>query len=138
MGSIDQVCRIFDMIGRGIFLCDAGQTLGITAVESTDNNSQIGTLLQHVDDGILPLHRLDTLLQVPDAAPDPHYAMLVRRDEEPLGLCVDAVEGHEEVVVKPLPEPLRGIPGLEGVTILGEGQTVLILDRDLQRRGALQ
>jgi len=38
------------------------------------------------------------------------------------------VLGHEEIVVKPLPPALRGTPGLAGVTILGEGQTVLILD----------
>jgi two-component system chemotaxis sensor kinase CheA len=81
----------------------------------------------------LPLHRLGTLLQVPDAAPEPRFALLVHHGEHMLGLRIDAVERHEEVVVKPLPDALRDIPGLGGVTILGEGQTVLILDETYPR-----
>jgi two-component system chemotaxis sensor kinase CheA len=80
---------------------------------------------------MLPLRRLGALLNIPDAAPDPRYALLVQQDDQPLGLCVDAVEGHEEVVIKPLPGILCGIPGLSGITILGEGRTVLILDKNL-------
>lgn len=87
---------------------------------------------------ILPLHRLDVLLQVPDAAPEPRYALVVRHGEHRVGLRVDMVEGHEEVVVKPLPESIRDIPGLSGVTILGEGRTVLILDEHLSRIGGFQ
>lgn len=86
-----------------------------------------------VDGEILPLHRLAALLQVPDAASEPCYALLLRHGELALGLSVDAVEGHEEVVVKPLPDAIRDIPGLSGVTILGEGQTVLILDENFSR-----
>ncbi len=44
------------------------------------------------------------------------------------GLCVDEVSGYEQIVAKPLPVALRDIRGLSGVSILGEGQTVLILD----------
>jgi two-component system chemotaxis sensor kinase CheA len=80
----------------------------------------------------LPLRRLGTLLDVPDAASPPRYALLMRHEGHLSGLGVDMVEGHEEVVVKPLPDLLRGIPGLSGVTIMGEGQTVLILDKDLE------
>jgi two-component system chemotaxis sensor kinase CheA len=79
----------------------------------------------------LPLRRLGTLFDVPDAAPIPRYAVLTRPDGQLQGLCVDAVEDCEEVVVKPLPELLRNIPGLSGATILGEGQTVLIIDPSL-------
>jgi two-component system chemotaxis sensor kinase CheA len=80
---------------------------------------------------ILPLRRLSDLLAAPGADPNPRYAVLVRNNGAQIGLCVDAVEGHEEIVVKPMPEALREIPGLSGVTILGEGQTVLILDEKL-------
>jgi two-component system chemotaxis sensor kinase CheA len=80
---------------------------------------------------ILPLRRLSDLLDVPGSDPNPRYAVLVRQNGKAIGLRVDAIEGHEEIVVKPLPEPLRDISGLSGVTILGEGQTVLILDEKL-------
>jgi len=78
--------------------------------------------------GVLPLRHLGELLATPERGPQPRHALVVQRDGQPLGLCVDDVLGHEEIVVKPLPQALRGTPGLSGVTILGEGQVVLILD----------
>jgi len=98
---------------------------------------QIERLGEHemlaVNGQVLPLQRLGVLLQVPDAAPEPRYALLVHHGEQALGLCVDAVEQYEEVVVKPLPDAIRDVPGLSGVTILGEGQTVLILEENVSR-----
>ena len=77
---------------------------------------------------VLPLRRLDELLHVPDCASQPRHALIVRRNGHTFGLRVDEVLGHEEIVVKPLPPALRSAPGLAGVTILGEGQVMLILD----------
>jgi len=84
--------------------------------------------LIHLESGMLPLCRLGELLCIPGCAPQPRYALLVRRNGHTLGLRVDEVLGHEEIVVRPLPPALRGTPGLAGVTILGDGQVVLILD----------
>jgi two-component system chemotaxis sensor kinase CheA len=84
-----------------------------------------------LDGNNLPLRRLGALFDVPDAAPTPRYAVLTRPDGQLQCLCVDAVQHCDEVVVKPLPELLRNIPGLSGATILGEGQTVLIVDSAL-------
>ena len=78
--------------------------------------------------GVLPLRRLSELLHIPGGDPQPRHALVVRRNGQTFGLRVDDVLGHEEIVVKPLPAALRGTPGLAGVTILGEGQAVLILD----------
>jgi len=78
--------------------------------------------------GVLPLLRLSELLGTPDGTSQPRHALVVRRDGQPVGLCVDEVLGHEEIVVKPLPAALQGTPGLARVTIMGEGQVVLILD----------
>ena len=77
---------------------------------------------------VLPLLRLSELLHIPGGDPQPRHALVVRRNGQTFGLRVDDVLGHEEIVVKPLPAALRGTPGLAGVTILGEGQAVLILD----------
>ena len=77
---------------------------------------------------VLPLRRLSELLHTSGGDPQPCHALVVRRNGQPFGLRVDDVLGHEEIVVKPLPAALRGTPGLAGVTILGEGQVVLILD----------
>lgn len=45
-----------------------------------------------------------------------------------LALAVDRLLGQEEVVLKALSRPLDLLPGLSGVTILGTGRPVFILD----------
>jgi two-component system chemotaxis sensor kinase CheA len=45
-----------------------------------------------------------------------------------VGLVVDRLVGYREVVVKSLGKALKGLRGFAGVTILGDGSTVLILD----------
>jgi two-component system chemotaxis sensor kinase CheA len=81
-----------------------------------------------VDDVMMPLRRMSRLLHVPNADPNPRYALIVRPNGNVVGLRVDAVLGREEIVARPLPVALRSIPALVGVTVMGEGQTVLILD----------
>jgi two-component system chemotaxis sensor kinase CheA len=45
-----------------------------------------------------------------------------------VALAVDRLLGQEEVVLKTLSRPLDLVPGLSGVTILGTGRPVFILD----------
>jgi two-component system, chemotaxis family, sensor kinase CheA len=45
-----------------------------------------------------------------------------------VGLAVDALLGERQAVVKPLGRPLRGVSGVSGSTILGDGRVALILD----------
>jgi len=49
------------------------------------------------------------------------------------GLVVDQVRGREEVVIKPLPSRLRGLPGYAGATLIGDGRMALIIDVDSLR-----
>jgi chemosensory pili system protein ChpA (sensor histidine kinase/response regulator) len=41
---------------------------------------------------------------------------------------VDRLLGTWEVVVKPLGPPLKGVRGLAGATVVGDGRTVPLLD----------
>ena len=43
-------------------------------------------------------------------------------------LAVDRVLGYQEVVVKPLGDPLERLAWFSGATVLGAGRPVLILD----------
>lgn len=79
---------------------------------------------------VLPVHELSALLEIPSvtapAAASPF--VVVDGDDGRLALAVDALLGQEEVVLKGLARPLDLVPGLAGVTILGNGQPVFILD----------
>jgi two-component system chemotaxis sensor kinase CheA len=83
--------------------------------------------------GLLPLVDLRDALSVPadDAFPTPTGARpiaVLQADGVTFGLLVDAVETSQEIVVKPLGDPLRQIPVFAGATILGDGKVALILD----------
>jgi two-component system chemotaxis sensor kinase CheA len=58
---------------------------------------------------------------------DPHVIM-VQVGNDSIGLVADQVIGQEEVVIKPLGKMLRGLPGLAGSTITGDGHIAIILD----------
>lgn len=55
-------------------------------------------------------------------------ALVVATRAGAAALLVDRVLGEEEVVVKALPDDIRGAESLSGATILGDGTVALILD----------
>ena len=78
----------------------------------------------------LPLVDLRRWLGV-ETAPVPLLTVvLLQAGEARFGLVVDQVRGREEVVIKPLPRALRGLPGYAGATLIGDGRMALILDVD--------
>jgi two-component system chemotaxis sensor kinase CheA len=82
-------------------------------------------------DGVLvPLVRLGRILACPEPATNGRQLLLVLCEMRGrlVGLAVDRLVGYREVVVKSLGKALKGLRGFAGVTILGDGSTVLILD----------
>jgi len=62
-----------------------------------------------------------------DAGPS-QKAFVVRRNGEPIAFAVDRLLGQQEVVVRPLEDPLVRVPGVTGATDLGDGRPTLVLD----------
>ena len=54
--------------------------------------------------------------------------MVAQAHGERFGFIVHSVKAREEVVIKPLGLGLRGLAGLAGATVTGEGRVALILD----------
>jgi len=81
------------------------------------------------DGALLPLVTLRRLLGAP-AVPPPASRLVVVCEMRGrlIGLAVDRFVGYREAVVKPLDRALKSVRGFAGVTILGDGSTVLILD----------
>ena len=81
----------------------------------------------------IPLVDLSSLLGSPEAArsaqiAEDAYVVVVGIGDRQIGLCVDALVGEQEVVIKSMGTLLGDIPGLSGATILGDGQVALIVD----------
>ncbi|MBU2552348.1 MAG: chemotaxis protein CheW [Proteobacteria bacterium] len=83
-----------------------------------------------VRDKLLPLIRLDQVLEMHGDVSDPQEALVVVVENENQSRClmVDEVLGKQEVVIKSLGERLKHVRSLAGGSILGDGQVGLILD----------
>jgi two-component system chemotaxis sensor kinase CheA len=84
------------------------------------------------DGRVVALHRLDVLLGHSDDAlrlPGPNeHVVLVEVGDTARALAVEAFTGRQEIVIKPLSRMFRGVRGLGGATVLGDGSVALILD----------
>jgi two-component system chemotaxis sensor kinase CheA len=56
------------------------------------------------------------------------HVVVVNTAGRQVGFVVDHLVGQEEVVIKPLGVKLRGVAGMAGATITGDGKIALILD----------
>lgn len=56
------------------------------------------------------------------------HGVIVELYDRQFGLIIDSTLGQKEIVVKPLAKILRGIKGIGGGAILGDGQVAIVLD----------
>ena len=78
---------------------------------------------------LVPAHDLSRLLELPASTTvGPRPWVVMEAEEGDVALGVEALLGQEEAVLKALGRPLDRLSGLAGVTILGNGRPVFILD----------
>jgi two-component system chemotaxis sensor kinase CheA len=76
----------------------------------------------------VPLVSLDNVFTLAPSAALHRKALVVRRNGEPFAFIVDRMMGQQEIVVRPLEDPLVKVTGVPGVTDLGDGKPTLVLD----------
>lgn len=76
----------------------------------------------------LPMLRLARLFRIPVTERPRLHALVVGTGSASMGLIVDRITGHREIVVKPIADPLIRVRGVSGATQLGNGRLILILD----------
>lgn len=86
--------------------------------------------LIRVREEYLPLLNLHQLMEITPFAkcPEEGIVVLLESNNKRFGLCVDALVGQQQVVIKSLEKHYRRIPGVSGATIMGDGSVALILD----------
>jgi len=80
---------------------------------------------------LIPMRALHRSLNLPDPDKDgrgPIQALIVEVRKRKNALLVDELVGQEEAFIRPLGKPLEKISGLSGVTMLGDGRVVFVLD----------
>ena len=76
----------------------------------------------------VPLVSLESVFTLAPSASANRKALVVRRNGEPFAFIVDRMMGQQEIVVRPLEDPLVRVTGVPGVTDLGDGRPTLVLD----------
>jgi len=76
----------------------------------------------------LPFIRLREVFGQSAEAPSRENVVVVKVGEFQAGIAVDSLLGGMQAVIKPLGKIFRGIAGIAGSTILGDGRVGLILD----------
>lgn len=101
----------------------------ILELEAEEIQRSQGQEMMARDGVFVPLVRLGRILGCPEGVTTAHQLLILCEMRGRLvGLAVDRLVGYREVVVKSLGRALKGLRGFAGVTILGDGSTVLILD----------
>jgi two-component system chemotaxis sensor kinase CheA len=116
-------------VGEEVFGLPIAKVLGAQEVDADSLSRSRDTALLPHGNTLLPVHALDALLGLP--APERRGIrpfVVMEGDSGKVALAVDRLLGQEEVVLKSLSRPLDLLPGLSGVTILGSGRPVFILD----------
>ncbi|HZI13505.1 MAG TPA: chemotaxis protein CheA [Myxococcus sp.] len=116
-------------VGEEVFGLPIAKVVGATEADGEALSRSRETALLPHGNSLLPVHALDSLVGVPAPTRDGTRPFVVMEgDAGRVALAVDRLLGQEEVVLKPLSRPLDLLPGLSGVTILGSGRPVFILD----------
>ncbi|ATX76908.1 chemotaxis protein CheA [Reinekea forsetii] len=78
---------------------------------------------------LLDLYQLMALEPI-NINPDQGIVVLIETSKHRFGLCVDALVGQQQVVIKSLERHYRRVSGVSGATIMGDGSVALILDAE--------
>ncbi|XXY21183.1 ATP-binding protein [Sorangium sp. So ce216] len=112
---------------RGVAaLPSPGGAHGGTALPAASGRARGGTELIERRGEVVPIVNLGALFELGDAGAS--RALVVRRNGAPFAFGVTRVLGQQEVVVRPLEDPLVKVPGVSGSTDLGDGRPTLVLD----------
>lgn len=86
----------------------------------------------------LPYVRLRRVFGLSGEAPKKENIVVVKVNDFHAGIAVDELLGGMQTVVKPLGRSFRGVSGIAGSTVLGDGRVGLIIDVPSLLRGVMQ
>jgi two-component system chemotaxis sensor kinase CheA len=82
-----------------------------------------------VEDEPVAVFQLAEFLCLPTPKPQAQEVLVLADVRgELMAIKIDSVVGHQQIYVKPIPELLSGIRSLAGLTILGDGLPIFLLD----------
>lgn len=115
-------------VGGGPFVLPLSSVEECVELPAAENTRQSGRSILRIRDQLVPFLSLDALFGFERVETADRRVVITSVDGRRTGLVVDDVVGQHQTVIKPLSLYHRGIEGLAGSTILGDGSVALILD----------
>ncbi|WP_299822372.1 chemotaxis protein CheA [uncultured Jannaschia sp.] len=115
-------------VAGGPFVLPLSSVEECVELPRADDVRASGRSILRIRDELVPFLSLDTLFGFERAESEERRVVITSVDGRRTGLIVDEVIGQHQTVIKPLSLYHRGIEGLAGSTILGDGSVALILD----------
>jgi two-component system chemotaxis sensor kinase CheA len=104
--------------------------------ETFDRGAACGVI--NVRGEAVPFLRLGDLFGFAGGPRRREHVVVVHHEDRLAGIAVDTLHGQSQTVIKPLSKMFRGVTGVAGSTILGNGRVALILDVPALLREATQ
>lgn len=118
-------------VGPNVFALPTASVERVIRTKRTDLQVISGVDVISIDGAILPICPIESILglaEAPDGAREFLTICILAAGEKRTGIIVDDVVEEQEVLVKPLGRVLAGIKNVSGLTILGSGAVVPILN----------
>lgn len=117
-------------LGNEKYAIPLGSIETIESVELKDIKHVQTKEVIHLRGSVIPLIRLNTILDVEDAKEDAEEltVVIVKKGDKLAGLVVDNLIGQLEIVIKSIGKYINNSKMISGATILGDGEIALILD----------
>ncbi len=118
------------VLGNEKYAIPLGSIQTIEDIPTTDIKYVEGKEVINLRGTVIPLVRLDKILDVPNAKQDQESltVVIVAKGDKQAGLIVDDLIGQLEIVIKSIGKYINNSKMISGATILGDGEIALILD----------
>lgn len=115
-------------VGPETYAIPISNVVKALSVDNDDYKLVKGTPLLYVKNKLIPIIELKETFNVECKKLDKEIAIIVEKENEEVGLIVDSIIDQQEIVIKPLTNIFSNSKGFSGVTILGDGRVIPILD----------
>jgi chemotaxis protein histidine kinase CheA len=115
-------------VGPETYAIPISNVIKALSVDYKDYKVVKGTPLLYIKNKLIPILELKEAFDVECEKLDKEIAIIVENENEEVGLIVDSIIDQQEVVIKPLTNIFSNSKGFSGVTILGDGRVIPILD----------
>jgi two-component system chemotaxis sensor kinase CheA len=124
-------------VGSETFVVPLEHVIECTELPAEQRNSESSGIL-NLRGTALPYVRLRRAFGLSGDPAKKENIVVVKVNDFHAGIAVDELLGGMQTVVKPLGRAFRGVPGIAGSTVLGDGRVGLIIDVPSLLRGVMQ